>query len=229
MTTAGQRESLIFIISGPSGSGKSTLVEKILQMPGVMLSVSCTTREPRTSESAGKWYNFVSEERFQEMMKNGEFLEYARVFGKNWYGTPLKNWQEAQGKHLDLILEIDVQGAQKVQEGPLAERVASIFILPPSAKELERRLRSRAMDSEDEIERRLKQATTEIKAYAGNYDYRVINDNVECAAREIEGILLEERKRPLEERRAQMRGSDAVAAASRRRSDAQIKLRQIGF
>ena len=89
-----QSEPLVLIVSGPSGSGKSTLVEKILELPGTMLSVSCTTRAPRRTESDGKWYNFVSEAEFQQMVERGEFLEYAQVFGKNWYGTPRK-WLEA--------------------------------------------------------------------------------------------------------------------------------------
>ena len=105
------------IVSGPSGSGKSTLVKKILELPGTMLSVSCTTRPPRKTESDGKWYNFVSEAEFQQMVARGEFLEYAQVFGKNWYGTP----QEVAGRgaaqqNKDLVLEIDVQGALQVKQ-----------------------------------------------------------------------------------------------------------------
>ncbi len=89
---------LVLIVSGPSGSGKSTLVEKILQLPGTLLSVSCTTRLPRKTESDGKWYNFVTESEFQQMVERGDFLEYAQVFGKNWYGTPRKWLDEAQAK-----------------------------------------------------------------------------------------------------------------------------------
>jgi guanylate kinase len=88
-------EPLVLIVSGPSGSGKSTLVEKILQLPGTMLSVSCTTRMPRKTESEGKWYNFVSEPEFQQMVERGDFLEYAQVFGKNWYGTPRNSLNQA--------------------------------------------------------------------------------------------------------------------------------------
>ena len=89
-------EPLVFIVSGPSGSGKSTLVQKILELPGTMLSISCTTRTARKTESAGKWYNFVSETEFQQMVERGEFLEFAQVFGKNWYGTPRKWLDEAR-------------------------------------------------------------------------------------------------------------------------------------
>ena len=110
-----QKEPLVLIVSGPSGSGKSTLVQKILELPGTMLAVSCTTRAPRKTESAGKWYNFVSEAEFQQMVARGEFLEYAQVFGKNWYGTPRKWLDEALAQQKDLVLEIDVQGALQVK------------------------------------------------------------------------------------------------------------------
>ncbi len=90
-----KKEPLVLIVSGPSGSGKSTLVQKILELPGTMLSVSCTTRAPRKTESDRKWYNFVSEDEFQQMVERGEFLEYAQVFGKNWYGTPRKSLDDA--------------------------------------------------------------------------------------------------------------------------------------
>ena len=119
---------LVMIVSGPSGSGKSTLVEKILELPGTMLSVSCTTRAPRKTESDGKWYNFVSESEFQQMVETGQFLEYAQVFGKNWYGTPKKWLDAATQQGLDLVLEIDVQGALQVRRR-LPGSVA-IFVLP---------------------------------------------------------------------------------------------------
>ena len=127
-----QKEPLVLIVSGPSGSGKSTLVQKILELPGTLLAVSCTTRAPRKTESAGKWYNFVSEAEFQQMVARGEFLEYAQVFGKNWYGTPRKWLDEALAQQKDLVLEIDVQGALQVK-GKLPRSVA-IFVLPPSAR-----------------------------------------------------------------------------------------------
>src|ERR1700757_3922812 len=102
---------LIFIISGPSGSGKSTLVEKILEVPGTLLSISCTTRPPRSTETPGQWYDFISDSEFDRRVSQGEFLEYARVFGKHQYGTPRKWVEEARRKGLDLVLEIEVQGA----------------------------------------------------------------------------------------------------------------------
>ena len=151
-----QSEPLVLIVSGPSGSGKSTLVQKILELPGTMLAVSSTTRAPRNTESAGKWYNFVSEVQFREMVARGEFLEYAQVFGKNWYGTPRAALDEALAKKKDLVLEIDVQGARQVKQ-KLPGAVA-IFVIPPSRDDLERRIRERGQDSEDEIRRRLDRA-----------------------------------------------------------------------
>ncbi len=110
-----RRQPLVLIVSGPSGSGKSTLVQKILELPGTMLAVSSTTRPPRKTESNGKWYNFISEAEFRIMIERGEFLEYAQVFGKNWYGTPRKALNEALEQKKDLVLEIDVQGALQVK------------------------------------------------------------------------------------------------------------------
>jgi guanylate kinase len=180
-------EPLVLIVSGPSGSGKSTLVQKILELPGTMLSVSCTTRPPRKTESAGKWYNFVTEAVFQRMVAGGEFLEYAQVFGKNWYGTPLKSLEEARAQNKELVLEIDVQGALQAKK-KLPEAVA-IFVLPPAREDLERRIRERGLDSEDEIRRRLERARQEISNY-GKYDFVVINDDLERAGREVQAIAL---------------------------------------
>jgi len=185
-------EPLVFIVSGPSGSGKSTLVEKILELPGTMLSVSCTTRTPRQTESNGKWYNFISEEEFERMKRRGEFLEYAQVFGKNWYGTPRRWLEEARSRGRDLVLEIDVQGAIQVKK-KLPASVA-IFIVPPSRQELEKRIRARGQDSEDEIARRLERARQELEHYA-EYDYTVINDLQARAEREVQAIVLNARCR----------------------------------
>ncbi len=221
------RKPIIFIVSGPSGSGKSTLVKKILELPNTMLSVSCTTRKPRAAESPGKWYNFVTQEQFQRMINEGAFLEHAQVFGKNWYGTPWENWLQAQRKGVDLILEIDVQGAQEVQQGQLRESAVSIFVLPPSVEELERRIRARGMDSDDEIERRLKQAKTEIKALLEYYDYWVVNDDVKRAGEKIQEIVLKERDRSPEERRNERVGLGAVAAAEKRRRNIELRVQRI--
>lgn len=179
---------MVLIVSGPSGSGKSTLVQRVLQMPGTMASRSCTTRPRRATEASGKCYDFVTEAEFAAMVSRGEFLEYARVFGKHSYGTPKKWLEESREKGLDLVLEIDVQGAAQVKE-KLPESVA-IFILPPSRAELERRLRSRGQDSDEEIARRLAKARAEIEAFGKYYDYCVVNEDVERAGREVEAIVI---------------------------------------
>jgi guanylate kinase len=182
-----KEQPLVLIVSGPSGSGKSTLVQKILELPDTMLSVSCTTRAPRKTESAGKWYNFVSEEEFQRMVAAGEFLEYAQVFGKNWYGTPRKQLEEAASRSKDLVLEIDVQGA--LQAKAKLPKAVAVFVLPPSRQDLERRIRERGMDSEDEICRRLEKSRQEILKYSV-YDYVIINDDLDRAGREAQAIAL---------------------------------------
>lgn len=179
---------LVLIVSGPSGSGKSTLVQRILELPGTMPSVSCTTRTRRATEAEGKCYDFVTEAEFEAMVTRGEFLEYARVFGKHSYGTPKRWLDESRARGLDLVLEIDVQGAIQVKE-KLPEAVA-IFILPPSRQELEHRLRSRGQDADDEIERRLSKARAEIAASEKLYDFCVVNDDVERAGKEAQAIVL---------------------------------------
>jgi guanylate kinase len=188
MSVATEVEPLILIVSGPSGSGKSTLVQKILELPGTMPSVSCTTRARRATEASGKCYDFVTEADFNAMVARGDFLEYAQVFGKYSYGTPKKWLDESRRRGLDLVLEIDVQGASQVKE-KLPESVA-IFILPPSREELERRLRSRGQDADEEIARRLSKAHDEIVASEKFYDFCVVNDDVERAGKEAQAIVL---------------------------------------
>lgn len=180
-------EPLVLIVSGPSGSGKSTLVQRILEVPGTMPSRSCTTRPRRATESSGKCYDFVTEAEFAAMVARGDFLEYAQVFGKYSYGTPKKWLEESRRKGLDLVLEIDVQGARQVKQ-KLPESVA-IFILPPSRQEVERRLRSRGQDAEEEIARRLAKARDEIIASESFYDFCVVNDDVERAGKEAQAIV----------------------------------------
>jgi guanylate kinase len=187
MSNGTEGAPLVLIVSGPSGSGKSTLVQKILELPGTLPSISCTTRARRATEASGKCYDFVSEAEFDAMVARGEFLEYARVFGKHSYGTPKKWLEESRRRGLDLVLEIDVQGAAQVKE-KLPESVA-IFILPPSREELEHRLRSRGQDSDEEIARRLAKARDEIAAYGKIYDFCVVNENVEIAGREVQAIV----------------------------------------
>jgi guanylate kinase len=187
MTVTNEIAPLLLIVSGPSGSGKSTLVQKILELPGTMPSISCTTRPRRATEARGKCYDFVTDVEFDAMVQRGEFLEFARVFSKHSYGTPKEWLEESRKKGLDLVLEIDVQGAAQVKQ-KLPESVA-IFILPPSREELERRLRSRGQDSDEEIKRRLARARDEIAEFGKYYDYCVVNDDVERAGREAQAIV----------------------------------------
>ena len=178
---------LIYIVSGPSGSGKSTLVAKLRELPGLLFSVSCTTRPPRATEATGKWYDFISEEEFDRRARRGEFLEYAQVFGRHWYGTPKRWLDEAREKKLDLVLEIDVQGAAQVKQ-KMPDSVA-IFVLPPSRQELERRLRERGQDSVDSIARRLERARQEMQRFQ-EYDFLVVNSDLERAGSAIQAIAL---------------------------------------
>lgn len=194
-------EPLVFIVSGPSGSGKSTLVKKLRELPGMLFSVSCTTRPPRPTESNGEWYNFVSREEFQRMVDAAEFLEYAQVFGKHWYGTPQKWLNQARASGQDLVLEIDVQGAEQVKHK--LPRAILVFILPPSREELEKRLRERSEDSAEEVRRRLDRAREEMLRYR-DYDHVVVNDDAERAGREVQAIATAARSRTADnERRIQ--------------------------
>lgn len=188
MSEAAKIAPLVIIVSGPSGSGKSTLVQKVLEMPGTMPSISCTTRGRRATEASGKCYDFVTDAEFETMVGRGDFLEYARVFGRHSYGTPKKWLEGSQKSGLDLVLEIDVQGASQVKE-KLPQSVA-IFILPPSREELERRLRGRGQDSDEEIARRLAKARDEIEAFGKYYDYCVVNEDVERAGNEAQAIVV---------------------------------------
>ncbi|HVC00515.1 MAG TPA: guanylate kinase [Candidatus Dormibacteraeota bacterium] len=181
------RVPLVFIVSGPSGSGKSTLVKKLVEVADMRLSVSCTTRPPRPTERPGEWYNFVPEEEFRRKIETGEFLEYACVFGRHYYGTPRGELDRARTEGKDLVLEIDVQGAAQVKRQ--LPGAVGIFILPPSREELERRLRERSQDSEDEIERRLNRARQEMASY-GEYEYVVVNDDIEDAGRRIQAVAV---------------------------------------
>jgi guanylate kinase len=187
MSQETKADPLVLIVSGPSGSGKSTLVQKILELPGTMPSVSCTTRQRRATEATGKCYDFVTEAEFDAMAARGDFLEYARVFGKHSYGTPKKWLDESRRRGLDLVLEIDVQGAEQVKR-KLPESVA-IFILPPSRQDLEKRLRGRGQDSDEEIARRLARARDEIVASEKFYDFCIVNDDVERAGNEAQAIV----------------------------------------
>lgn len=187
---------LLFIISAPSGSGKSTLVNEVRNsVPGLEFSVSYTTRKPRGSELNGREYYYVDKEQFQRMIDRDEFLEYADVFG-NCYGTARRFLDDAMMRGNDLLLDIDVQGAEQVQQK--MKDAISIFILPPSRKELEARLtrRSSAENVKDQeiIQRRLRTATSEIEKYC-NYSYILVNDRLEESIDCLKAIILYERQR----------------------------------
>jgi len=180
----------VYIISAPSGSGKSTLVNEVRkQVPELDFSISYTTREPRGSERNGCEYFFVPRSEFAQMVENDKFLEYADVFG-NCYGTARRFLDEAKRKGRDLLLDIDVQGAEQIKR-KIPEAV-SIFIMPPDRKSLEFRLRNRGQDSENVIQRRLATASREIENY-GKYDYILVNDRLEDSIDLLKSILLAER------------------------------------
>jgi guanylate kinase len=185
---------ILFIISAPSGSGKSTLVAQVRSLvAGLEFSVSYTTRAPRGSETDGREYYFTERETFRKMVENGEFLEWAEVFG-NYYGTALSALEHARTAGKDLLLDIDVQGALQIMER-LPEAV-SIFILPPNPEVLEMRLRHRSEAEHVEdgaiIERRLSQAKEEVKK-VWDYKYALVNDVLDQATAEMRAIVLHER------------------------------------
>lgn len=176
----------LYIISAPSGAGKTSLITKLLQgLDDAEISVSHTTRPKRDGEVDGVHYHFVSAEDFLEGIGNNEFLEHANVFG-NHYGTSKKAVEDITNKGVDVILEIDWQGAQQVRE--LMPEAKSIFILPPSKAELERRLRGRGTDSDEVIKDRLAQSCSDMTHYR-EFDYVVINDNFDKAMASLESIF----------------------------------------
>jgi guanylate kinase len=195
----------LFILSAPSGAGKTTLIRSLMETgcggEGLIeFSVSHTTRLPRGGEVDGVDYHFVSDELFERMVVAGEFLEWATVHNRS-YGTSLAEVQHRVDSGIDVLLDIDVQGAERVLElysspgqWPLQVPVHSIFIMPPSFEDLERRLRSRGLDDQEEIDRRLAVSYDEIRA-ADKYDYAIINDRAESASRTLNSIIVEKRHR----------------------------------
>jgi guanylate kinase len=184
--------SIVFIISAPSGSGKSTLVHRLLkEVPGLTFSISYTTRPPRGTERDGESYRFISRKEFEGCVARGEFLEHAEVFG-NLYGTHRSALDRARREGLDLVLDIDVQGAGQLK-GQIPDAV-SIFILAPSREILEQRLRARSEDSDAVIERRLRDAAREIRNY-GEYDYVIVNNDIQSSAESLAAIVRAERLR----------------------------------
>jgi len=184
--------SLLFIVSAPSGTGKTTLVERLVQVTeNLTMSRSYTSRRARGDEVDGVDYNFISRRRFEEMAAAGEFLEWADVFG-NLYGTAAADTARVLASGRDLVLVIDVQGADEVRRRGIPN--VAIFVLPPSYAVLERRLRGRSHDSEAAIRRRLDVARHEVAAFDG-YDYVVVNDDVESCVDRLRSIVIAERAR----------------------------------
>jgi guanylate kinase len=183
---------VVFIISAPSGSGKSTLVSRLLERDRrLTFSVSYTTRAPRGAEVNGENYRYISREAFERYIDNGEFLEYADVFG-HYYGTHRSVLEAARAARRDLILDIDVQGARQLK-GSIPDAV-TIFILAPSRAILEQRLRMRSEDEESVIERRLRKAADEIRSF-DMYDYVLINDDLDRSTDTLVSIVKAERAR----------------------------------
>jgi guanylate kinase len=186
------RRGLLFIVSAPSGTGKTTLVERLVQVvPRLRMSRSYTSRAARAGERDGVDYNFISRERFEAMMAAHDFLEWADVFG-NYYGTSAADTEALLAAGEDVVLVIDVQGARQVR-GRGIETIG-VFVLPPSAAVLESRLRGRSKDTEEQILRRLDVARTEVGEFA-QYEYVVVNDDLDGAVNRMRAIVMAERAR----------------------------------
>lgn len=186
------RKGLLFVVSAPSGTGKTTLVEKLVQrVPDVVMSRSYTSRAPRPSETNGVDYNFIDEKRFSSMVSAGEFLEWANVFGHR-YGTAAGDTDRKQREGRDVVLVIDVQGARQIREREV--NVVTIFVLPPSFRELEARLRQRSGTNVTEIKlrQRLETARREV-AESTNYDYLIVNEDLDHCVSRLESIVISER------------------------------------
>jgi len=182
----------LFIVSAPSGTGKTTLVERLVQcVPGLRMSRSYTSRPARVGEQDGVDYNFITRERFEKMAREGQFLEWADVFG-NYYCTSAADTDAMLARGEDVVLVIDVQGARQVRSRGI--ETIGIFVLPPSAAVLEQRLRGRSKDSEEQIRRRLEVASAEVDEYS-QYEYVVVNDEIEAAVGRLESIVGAERAR----------------------------------
>ncbi|MCX7346810.1 MAG: guanylate kinase [Alphaproteobacteria bacterium] len=187
------RRGLLLVMSSPSGAGKSTLSRRLLASDrNITMSVSVTTRPPRPGEVNGRDYHFISKEEFAHLRDSGQLLEHAEVFG-NFYGTPRAPVEEALAKGCDVLFDIDWQGTQQLAEAMEGDLVR-IFILPPSAEELRERLIRRAQDSASVVAKRMAEASSEISHWP-EYDYVIVNENLDLAGQQIAAILMAERLR----------------------------------
>ncbi len=185
-------KKLLFVVSGPSGVGKSTLCRHILQdMPEIRLAVSYTTRPPRTGETDGKEYRFISEAEFRTKIEEHAFAEWAEVYGQ-LYGTPWKELEQEPGSQMDILLDIDIQGARQVMK--TLQKAVTIFILPPSLETLKTRLSGRGTDSSEEQHRRFQKSQDEMKHYS-EYQYSIRNETLDQAIRELSSVITAERIR----------------------------------
>lgn len=186
-------QGLLIVISGPSGAGKGTIVSKVMEdMDNIWLSISMTSREIRGSEKDGVDYYFVSKEEFEEKIKNDEFLEYAIVHNNKYYGTPKENIEEKLNSGMNVILEIDIQGALKIKEK--VKEALFIFIMPPSMEVLKERLIKRNTETKDKILERFKTAYNEINEFK-KYNYVVVNDKLSDSVEKVKSIIIAERCR----------------------------------
>ncbi|RED11042.1 guanylate kinase [Pontivivens insulae] len=192
--TQPSRRGLLVILSSPSGAGKSTLSRRLLaDFDDVSFSVSATTRAPREGEVDGREYHFRSREQFERLIAEGKMLEHAEVFD-NYYGSPLEPVRDAMIEGKDVLFDVDWQGGQQIRNSEMGREAISIFILPPSIEELERRLRARAQDAEDVIKRRMDGARREMRHWA-EYDYILINDDLDACYDQLRSVLMGERLR----------------------------------
>ncbi|MEM6634944.1 MAG: guanylate kinase [Pseudomonadota bacterium] len=188
------RRGLLIILSSPSGAGKSTLAGRLRRWdPSITFSVSATTRAPRPGEEHGRHYEFVTEERFKRMVREGDMLEHAHVFG-NFYGSPIAPVQEAVDRGSDVLFDIDWQGAQQISNSRMASHVLSIFLLPPSIDELQRRLIARDQDDASVIRKRMQRSWDEISHWDA-YHYVLINDDLDGTEERLKSIVRAERLR----------------------------------
>lgn len=188
------RRGLLIILSSPSGAGKSTLTRRLLEWdPGFRFSVSATTRQPRPGEVHGREYYFHTRDDFEAMIEAGEMLEHAEVFG-NFYGSPKGPVEEAINAGHDVLFDIDWQGGQQVRNSALGKHALSIFILPPSIAELERRLKTRGQDSDEVIAGRMRKSRDEISHWP-EYDYVLVNDDLDATEARLKTIISAERLR----------------------------------